>query len=346
MIHLACFLIHSFTVLFVSSRYREHNKKLVRSLLVEAVSTSKIHLNALFFSNMHAKLKETSTSTFWSRTEFLTLKEEKPLLVLPAGVGIVYKVSLGLKDFALYVWALSLPIYFTVFELMRALITVDPHVRRIVHTSSWKCAVLLLCCAAPHFLLVKAIRGGRVRRPFLGTLCCVVAIIFAGVFVLPGTTGSVWNRNFRFFPYAILVNVAPPTILRAVSHSASSLSLVAVFVLLHMYLLLSSPFKLFLPIDLRGCRRQNASLPFASDSRVFFFSFGCYGLYRNYWLPYLADEFPRHSDSVHAALIRSDFFRNYICCHVLVAAQVCVCILLDKRHHVQNTGRKCFVAPR
>jgi hypothetical protein len=233
MIHLACFLVHLFTALFVSSRNREHNKKLVRSLLTEAFSTSKIHLNALFFSNRDPKPRQ--SGTFWSRTEFLTSKQEQPPLVLPAGVGIVYKVSLGLKDFSLYVWALSLPIYFTVFELMRAFITVDPHVRRIVHASSWKCAVLLLCLSAPHFLLVKAIRGGRVRQPFLVTMCYIATIILCGVFILPGMTGSVWNRNFRFFPYFIVSNVAPPTILRAVSHSASSQSLVAVFVLLHMY---------------------------------------------------------------------------------------------------------------
>ncbi len=79
---------------------------------------------------------------------------------------------------------------------------------------------------------------------------------------------------------------------------------------------------------------------------MFACSFSCYGVYRNYWLPYLADEFPRDSDRVHDTFLRSDIFGNYICCHILVATQACVCILLDKRHHVHNTGRKCFVAPR
>ena len=79
---------------------------------------------------------------------------------------------------------------------------------------------------------------------------------------------------------------------------------------------------------------------------MFSLSFSCYGLYRSYWLPYLANEFPRDSHIEHNNLLRSDFFVNYVCCHILVSAQVCVCILLDKRHHVHNTGRKCFVAPR
>ena len=79
---------------------------------------------------------------------------------------------------------------------------------------------------------------------------------------------------------------------------------------------------------------------------MFACSFSCYGLYRNYWLPYLADEFPHDPDQFQSTFLRSDVFFNYICCHVLVATQVCVCILLDKRHHVHNTGRKCFVAPR
>ena len=234
MIHLATFLVYLFTLLFVSSRNREHNKKLVRSLLAEAVSTTKIHLEAIFLSNRQCKPKQ--TGTFWSRTEFLTLKQEKPPLLLPAGVGVAYKVSSGLKDFGLYVWALSVVIYFIVFELMRVIIAVDPHIRRIVHTSSWKCVVLFVCVCAPHFVLVKALRGGRVRRPLLVTLCYIVIIIICGVFILPGTTGSVWNRNFRFFPYLIVSNIAPPSILRAISHSASSMFIVVVFVLLHMYL--------------------------------------------------------------------------------------------------------------
>lgn len=239
MIHLACFNIYLFTSLFLSSRNREQHKKLARSLLVEAISTTRIHLEAIFASNRVPKQRQ--TGTFWSRTEFLALKQETPPLVLAAGVGIAYKVSLGLKDFALYVFALSLPIYFGFFEFMRVIITVDPHVSRIVYLSSWKCVVLLVCLSAPHFLLVKAIRGGRVRRPWLVTLCFVAIIILCVLFFLPGTTGSVWNRDFRFFPYFIVAHVAPPTILRAISHSASSLFIIVAFVLLQMYKIIFFP---------------------------------------------------------------------------------------------------------
>jgi hypothetical protein len=144
MIHLATFLVYLFTSLFVSSRNREQNKKLVRSLLAEAVSTTRVHLEAIFLSNRECKPKQ--TGTFWSRTEFLTLKQEKPPLLLPAGVGVAYKVSSGLKDFGLYVWALSVIIYFIFFELMRVVVAV--HLPPLT-TITLFCIKCLSCAGRP-----------------------------------------------------------------------------------------------------------------------------------------------------------------------------------------------------
>ena len=61
--------------------------------------------------------------------EFFTSRQEERPLLLPANVGVAFKVSEGLKDWALYVWALALPIYFTAFEFMRVFSDVHPNVR-------------------------------------------------------------------------------------------------------------------------------------------------------------------------------------------------------------------------
>jgi hypothetical protein len=237
MIHLACFLTYIFTSLFISSRNREQNKKWTTSLLREAYSTTRVHLMFLlkYLLRWDDSPALRPTGTFWSRTEFLYSKKEEPPLLLPAGVGIAFKVSQGLKEFGLYVWALSLPVYFTVFEILRVFTDVDPHICRIVHLSSWKCFVLLVGLCAPHFLLAKAIHQGRVRKPWLVSLGCFAIIIMCVLFFLPGTTGSVWNRNFRFLPYLIASNQAPSCILRAISHFASSTFIVIAFIMLQMY---------------------------------------------------------------------------------------------------------------
>jgi hypothetical protein len=232
MMHLALFLLYIFTSLFFSSQKREQNKKWLNSFLRESLSTTRIHLEALLRINNSPKPR--LAGTFWSRTEFLySVPDETPLL-LPASVGLAFKVSHGLKDFALYVWALSLPIYFSTFEILRFFIAVDPHIRGIVHLSAWKCLVLLVGLSAPHYVLARAIHQGRVRSPISVTLSYFAIIILCVMFALPGATGSLWNRNFRFLPYFIVINVAPPTILRAISHFASSTFIVSVFMMLHM----------------------------------------------------------------------------------------------------------------
>jgi len=232
MIHLASFLLYMFTALFVSSRNREHNKKWLQSLIASALETTRIHLEAIFRAHDPPKLPQ--TGTFWSRTEFLYLQHKQQPLLLPAGVGIAFKVSLGLKDWGLYVWALSLPVYFTVFELLRFFTHVDPHICRIVYLSSRKCLVLFILCTLPHVLFSKAIHQGRVRSPWLVSSCCFVVIIAFVMFGLPGATGSDWNRNFRVLPYFIVSTNAAPTILRAISHFASSVFIAVAFVMLHM----------------------------------------------------------------------------------------------------------------
>ena len=240
MIHFMSFVGYMFTRLFVFSRNREQNKKWVRLVLEEAVSSTRIHLEAAFRVNNTPKPRR--AGTFWSRTECMFLQQEEPPLVLPANVGIAFKVSAGLKDWGSYVIALGLPIYFSVFELMQLFISVDPLVSQTMYVYFSKCLLFVTGVITPHFIFSKAIHQGRVRSPWLVTTCCFVVIILCVHFIKPGTT-RILPRNFRSFPFFIMSNVAPPTILRAISHVASAMFIVLAFVVLHMY---QHPFPLHL----------------------------------------------------------------------------------------------------
>ena len=240
MIHLMSCVGYVFTRLFVVSRNREQNKMWVRLMLEEAASSSRIHLEAAFRVNNAPKPRQ--AGTFWSRTEFLFSQPEKPPLLLPANVGVAFKVSAGLKDWGLYVWALGLPIYYSAFEIMRLFFNVHPHVRDVMYAFFSKCFLFLTGVIAPHFLFAKAIHQGRVRSPWLVTSCCFFVIILCVHFIKPGTT-RILPRNFRLFPFFVMSNVAPPSILRAISHVASAKFIVLAFVVLHMY---QHPFPLHL----------------------------------------------------------------------------------------------------
>ena len=76
---------------------------------------------------------------------------------------------------------------------------------------------------------------------------------------------------------------------------------------------------------------------------LIYFSLSCYSIYQQYWLPYLADRTPRDSDVV-VDIFHSSFFVICSCRYILMGGQVCVCTLLDQKHHVTHTGRKFFVA--
>ena len=122
--HLVICVSYLFTRVFVVSRNREQNKIRVLLALHDAAATSKVHLEAIFRLKSSHNVQP-SRALFWSRTDLLCSQQKQAPLLLPASIGIAFKVSLGLKDWALYVWAFGLPIYFTVFEAMRLFVDVD-----------------------------------------------------------------------------------------------------------------------------------------------------------------------------------------------------------------------------
>jgi hypothetical protein len=232
MMHLVMCVIYMFTRLFVVSRNREQHKICVMLALHDAAATSKVHLEALFrLKSTHSA--QPSRALFWSRTDLLCSQQKQAPLLLPSSIGIAFKVSLGLKDWALYVWALGLPIYFTVFETMRLFLDVNSEVQTVMYAYFWKCLVLLAFMIAPHYLFAHAVRQGRAPSLWLVYTGVFVVITLCVHFIKPGTT-RILPRNARFFPFFIMSIVAPPTILRATSHFASAKFIVLVFWTLHM----------------------------------------------------------------------------------------------------------------
>jgi hypothetical protein len=187
MMHLVICVSYLFTRLFVVSRNREQNKIRVLLALHDAAATSKVHVEALFRLKS-AHTVQPSRALFWSRTDLLRSQQKQAPLLLPASIGIAFKVSLGLKDWALYVWALGLPIYFTVFEIMRLFLDVDIEVQSVMYAYFWKCLVLLAFMIAPHYLFAHAVRQGRVPSLVFVYTGVFVVITLCVHFIKPGTT--------------------------------------------------------------------------------------------------------------------------------------------------------------
>jgi hypothetical protein len=143
-------------------------------------------------------------------------------------------VTSGLKDLGLYVWALSLPVYFTVFEVMRLVVGVDPSVLTVMYTFLWKFIPFTVGLILPHYLVATLIHRNRVPSSWFVYSCCLVVIVFCVNFIKPGTAG-ILPRNFRFFLFFLMSIIDPPTVVRAFSHCASSKFIVLAFLALHMY---------------------------------------------------------------------------------------------------------------
>ena len=232
MMNLVTCVSYLFTRLFVVSRNREQNKQCVKSAIEKIITISSVHLRAIF--HLSSAPVSQPSAAFRSRTDFFS-KKEQPIstLLLPANLGIAFKVSAGLKDWGLYVWALGLPIYFCVFEFMRMFFGVHLVVRGVMDAFFSKYVMFLIGIIAPHYIIDKAIHQGRVRAAWLVTSCCFGVIFLCIRFILPGST-RILPRNFRFFPFFVMSNVAPPTILRAISQVASAQFIIATFLALHM----------------------------------------------------------------------------------------------------------------
>jgi hypothetical protein len=232
MMHVVICVSYMLTRLFVFSRNREYNKQWVSSALEIAAVTTRIHLEGIF---CRAKFPSSPqlTGAFWSRVDLLAIPQTQSPLLLPADVGISMRVSSGLTDWGLYVWALSLPIYFSVFEIMRLFMDVDPSVCTVMYSHLLKCLPFILGLSLPHYFFAKVIGQNRVPTSWLVYSCCFVAIVLSVNFLNPGTS-RILPRNFRFFIFFIMSNVAPPTVVRAFSHYASSKFIALAFFSLHM----------------------------------------------------------------------------------------------------------------
>jgi hypothetical protein len=63
-------------------------------------------------------------------------------------------------------------------------------------------------------------------------------------------------------------------------------------------------------------------------------------MYSAYWIPHLAERTMR--PSVVVDIFESAWFVLAVCHYLILCAQVCVGLLMDKRHHARITGRKLF----
>ena len=63
-------------------------------------------------------------------------------------------------------------------------------------------------------------------------------------------------------------------------------------------------------------------------------------MYFTYWIPYLAERTMR--PSVVVDIVESAWGVLAVCHYVILCAQMCIGLLLDKRHHARITGRKLF----
>ena len=232
MLHVVIYVKYMFSRLFLSSRNREHNKNWVASALNNAFLTSIIHLEAVL--NRAKPSHAPPSRSFWSRTDLLIMSETPSPMLLPAHVGISIRVTSGLKDLGLYVWALGLPVFYSVFEIMRHVINVDSSVCTIMYTFLWKFLPFIAGLILPHYFVAKLIYQNRVPSSWFVYCCCLVAIVFCVSFIKPGTAG-ILPLNFRFFVFFLMSIVVPPTVVRAFSHFASSKFIVLVFSALHMY---------------------------------------------------------------------------------------------------------------
>jgi hypothetical protein len=96
MVHMASLVIFMLTKFFILSRNRETHKKWVQSVLMEAFSTTKVHVQYLCRHN--SNVPQPRSGAFWSRTELLHLPQDELPLLLPSSLGIALRVCARLKD--------------------------------------------------------------------------------------------------------------------------------------------------------------------------------------------------------------------------------------------------------
>jgi hypothetical protein len=218
---------------FMQSPHREEHKKWIKSLLKEAVLVTKIHMQSLLPA-CNAPLPR-QNGLFWSRTEFLRPKQEKLPLLLPSDFGTALRICSRLKDLAVYVVALGLPIIFAIFEAMRLVMRIDPSVCSAVHICLFKYALIFAVSTLPHYFFSKFIVQRRSRlSPWFAVASCVVVTIIILRFMRPGSMGFIVLPQMpRFYVYFTIIIVFPPLLIRSFSHDASTTVVLVLFVTLY-----------------------------------------------------------------------------------------------------------------
>lgn len=231
-VHVICCIQYMLTRWFMLSPYREENKKWIKSLLEEAVLVTKIHVQALL--QVSSAPQPQRTGLFWSRTEFLRAKTEEAPLLLPSTFGTALKICSRLKDVAVYVAAVGLPIIFVFFEALRLVVRVDQNVCVAVYIFLFKYALVFAGSTLPHYFFSKCIVQRRSWSPWFAFACCVVATIIILQFMRPGSMGFIVLPTIpRFYVYFTLIIVFPPMTTRAFSHDASALVILVIFFTLY-----------------------------------------------------------------------------------------------------------------
>jgi hypothetical protein len=224
-IHMTCVVLYLLTKIFIVSRDKKENQLWVKSMIEEAVSCTKVHVQALLrISGSSTQQPPQRTAFFWSRTELIQpLVEENTPLILPATIGSALKICASLNDWAIYVGALGVPIQFSFFEIMRLFIRVDGNVRSANYSFLLKCTLLSGLMALPHAIFSKAILRRRIGAPWIVFLSCVLIAILGEQMLRPGFFGNAFlTKNVRFFSCFIIMIVMPSSIMRAFSRYAST----------------------------------------------------------------------------------------------------------------------------
>lgn len=224
-IHMTCIVMYLLTRAFIVSRNRKENQAWVNSSIKEAISCTKVHVQALFrLSSAYQPQKLQRTGSFWSRTELIQPQaEEHAPLILPATIGSALKICASLNDWAIYVGALGLPIQFSFFEIMRMVIHVDNNVCSAIYFYLFKCALLVGLMALPHAFFSKVILHHRIGAPWIVFLSCALVAIIGEQMLRPGFLGNKFlPQRVRFYSCFIIMLCVPSSIVRAFSRHAST----------------------------------------------------------------------------------------------------------------------------
>jgi len=69
-------------------------------------------------------------------------------------------------------------------------------------------------------------------------------------------------------------------------------------------------------------------------------------MYTQFYLPYRAELDPISQSILYKTISQTSFFIIFAGYFFLSSSQLCVCILLEKRHHLKRTGRKFYTVDR